>query len=125
DADDIPTDVRGRLRHILYSDHYHDVNRMREELRNQLLAIRDEPSVEMALVPMAAGGTDPMPATVITVTKEFVVIEASGGRRGVLSNEDVDYSRIVPDMTKVYSVGDRITGAFDIDTGGGMKYTML
>jgi predicted RNA-binding protein with RPS1 domain len=125
DADDIPTDVRGRLRHILYSDHYTDVNRMRDELRNQLMAIRDEPSVEMALVPMAAGGTDPVPATVITVTKEFVVIEASGGRRGVLGNADVDYNRIVTDMAKCYSVGDRVTGAFDVDTGGGMKYTLL
>lgn len=125
DADDIPTDVRGRLRHISYSDRYTDVNRMREELRNQLTAIRSEPSVEMALVPMAAGGTDPVPATVITVTAEFVVIEASGGRRGVLGNADVDYNRIVPDMTKMYAVGDKVTGAFDVDTGGGMKYTLL
>jgi predicted RNA-binding protein with RPS1 domain len=125
DADDIPTDVRGRLRHILYSDRYNDVRHMREELHNQLLAIRSEPAVEMALVPMAAGGTEPVPATVITVTREFAVIEASGGRRGVLGNADIDYGRVVPDMNKVYRVGDRVTGAFDVDTGGGMKYTML
>ncbi|GAB3865975.1 S1 RNA-binding domain-containing protein [Dactylosporangium cerinum] len=125
DAEDIPTDVRGRLRYIRYSDRYNDVRHMREELHNQLVAIRSEPAVEMALVPMAAGGTDPVPATVITVTREFAVIEASGGRRGVLGNADVDYGRIVPDMTKVYAIGDRVTGAFDVDTGGGMKYTML
>ncbi|MFI7553853.1 S1 RNA-binding domain-containing protein [Micromonospora sediminimaris] len=125
DPDDIPTDVRGRLRYIRYSDRYQDVSRMREELRNQLIAIRSEPVVEMALVPMAAGGTDPVPATVITVTSEFAVIEASGGRRGVLGNADVDYNRIVPDMTRLYSIGDRVTGAFDVDTGGGMKYTLL
>jgi small subunit ribosomal protein S1 len=125
DSDDIPTDVRGRLRHILYSAHYNDVGRMRDELRNQLAAIRNEPSVEMALVPMAAGGTDPVPARVITTTKEFVVIEASGGRRGVLGNADVEYSRIVPDMTRCFSTGDHVTGAFDVDTSGGMKYTLL
>ncbi|SCE66072.1 S1 RNA binding domain-containing protein [Micromonospora coriariae] len=125
DPDDIPTDVRGRLRYIRYSDRYQDVSRMREELRNQLIAIRSEPAVEMALVPMAAGGTDPVPATVITVTSEFAVIEASGGRRGVLGNADVDYNRIVPDMTRLYSIGTRVTGAFDVDTGGGMKYTLL
>ncbi|MFF0609799.1 S1 RNA-binding domain-containing protein [Nocardia tengchongensis] len=125
DSDDIPTDVRGRLRHILYSDRFNDVNRMREELRNQLQAMRSEPSVEMALLPMAAGGIDPVPAKVITVTPEFAVIEASGGRRGVLGNADVDYNRIVGDMSKMFAVGDSVAGAFDVDTGGGMKYTLL
>lgn len=123
--DDIPTDVRGRLRHITYSAHFSHIHAMRDELTNQLGAIRTESTVEMALVPMVSGGTDPVPARVITVTGDFVVVEANDGRRGVLGNADVDYDRIVSDMTRRFTVGEMLSGAFDVDTGGGMKYTLL
>ncbi|GAA4785788.1 hypothetical protein GCM10023200_19700 [Actinomycetospora chlora] len=123
--DDIPTDVRGSMRHIAYSAHFADVHRMRQELSRQLEAVALEPWVEMALVPMAAGGTDPVPARVINTAKEFIVIETGDGRRGVLGNADVEYDRIVPDMTRRFAVGDQLSGAFDVDTSGGMKYTLL
>ncbi|GAA3458689.1 S1 RNA-binding domain-containing protein [Saccharothrix longispora] len=125
DEDDIPTDIRGRVRVIKYSDHYLAIDEMKLALANQLTSIRAERSVEMALLPMASGGTDPVQARVVTVTKDFVVVEALDGRRGVLGNADVDYQRIVPDMARLFSVGDPLSGAFEVDIAGGVKYTLL
>lgn len=125
DVDDIPTDVRGRVRHIEYSAHFGAMHRMREKLRRELTAIREVRTVEMALVPMVAGGTDSVLARVISVTKELAVIEAADGSRGVLGNADVEYERIIPDMTRRFSEGDHVSGAFEFDSTGRMKYTML
>ncbi|ANZ36153.1 hypothetical protein BBK82_08825 [Lentzea guizhouensis] len=125
DLDDIPSDIRGRVRVIKYSDHYAAIDQMKVDLNLQLAAIRLEHSVEMALLPMASGGTDPVQARVVTVTKDFVVVEALDGRRGVLGNADVDYQRIVPDMSRLFSIGDPLSGAFEVDISGGVKYTLL
>jgi hypothetical protein len=125
DLDDIPSDIRGRVRVIKYSDHYAAIDQMKIDLGLQLAAIRAEHSVEMALLPMASGGTDPVQARVVTVTKDFVVVEALDGRRGVLGNADVDYQRIVPDMSRLFSIGDPLSGAFEVDISGGVKYTLL
>jgi len=123
DVNDIPVDVRGRLRYISYTSHFADIHRLRDDLSRQLVAIRKEPSVEMALVPMASGGTDPIPARVVTVTREHIVVQTlDGAKKGVLGNADVEYERIIPDMARRFSVGDHLSGAFDI---GGMKYTLL
>jgi len=125
DPEDIPSDVRG-LRYIQYSELYADMNQMREMLLAQLAAVREEPAQEMALIPMATGGTVvPTRAQVISVSRDFVVVQAADGARGVLGGEDVDWNRIVPDMTRKYAVGDRLDGAFEITPSGGMKYTLL
>jgi small subunit ribosomal protein S1 len=74
---------------------------------------------------VTAARTDVVPGTVVTTTKEFAVIEAVGDRRGVLANTDVDYSRIIPHMSKHFTVGERVSGAFDVDVNGVPKYTLL
>ncbi len=125
DPDDIPSDVRGRLRYITYSDHYKAMSRMRQELRLQIDAIRLEPATEMALVPLVAGGTDPVPARVVAVAKDFAVVQSADGRRGVLGGADVEYARLVPDLTRRFAEGDQLNGAFGVDINGGMKYTLL
>lgn len=125
DPDDIPTDVRGQVRYIEYSPHFDAVDRLRVELKAQLAAIRGEANVEMTLTPMVSGATVPAHARVVSLTREFVVVETDDGRHGVLGQEDVDYTRIIPDMTRRYGVGERLDGAFEVDPAGGMKYTML
>ena len=123
-ADDIPSDVRG-LRYIPYAYGYAEMAAMQKELRVQLEAVRKEPAQEMALIPMATGGTVPTRAQVVSVTREFAVVRADDGGHGVLAAEDVDWGRLITDMTRHYSVGDRVDGAFEILPTGGMKYTLL
>lgn len=123
-AEDIPSDIRG-LRHIPYSNSYADMSHMRDELRVQLKAVCEEPVQEMALIPMATGGTVPARAQVVSVSREFVVVRGDDGAHGVLGGEDVDWARIVPDMTRLYNVGDRLDGAFEMSPSGGAKYTLL
>jgi small subunit ribosomal protein S1 len=125
DPEDIPADLRGRFRYIRYSDRWNDMKKMREELVKQLEALLQEPLREMGLMPITAASTDIVPGTVVMTTTEFAVIEAAGDRRGVLANTDVDYSRIIPDMSKHYTVGERVSGAFDVDANGVPKYTLL
>ncbi len=125
DPDDIPTDLRGRFRYIRYSDRWNDMKKMREELVKQLEALLQEPLREMGLMPVTAASTDLVPGTVVTTTKEFAVIEAAGGRRGVLANTDVDYARVIPDMSKHFTLGERVSGAFDVEPNGVPKYTLL
>ncbi|WP_217242891.1 S1 RNA-binding domain-containing protein [Streptomyces sp. AC555_RSS877] len=124
DLKEIPADVKD-LRTITYSSHYAHMNRMREELRLALEAVREETVVEMTLLPMIGGGTVPVPARVVSASREFVVVETDDGRHGVLSNADVDYTRLVTDMTTKYEVGARLQGAFDMDARGDMRYTLL
>ncbi|MFE0805923.1 S1 RNA-binding domain-containing protein [Streptomyces sp. NPDC058794] len=123
-ADDIPSDVRG-LRYIPYSNLYADMSHMREELRVQLQAVRQEPVQEMALIPMATKGTVPARARVVSVSREFAVVRADDGTHGVLGHDDVDWSRIVADMTRLYAVGDVLDGAFELQPTGGAKYTLI
>jgi len=126
DPDDIPSDVRGRLRYIKYSPNFADVKRMRRELALQLDAIRKESHTEMAIVPMTTGGTEPAPTRVISVQQDFLVVETRDKRRAVLGNADVDYHRIVPDMSRRFKVGDELDGAFEMDaTTGATRYTLL
>jgi hypothetical protein len=51
DPDDIPTDVKGRYRHIPYSPMYADMQRMRNELVLELKALSETPAEEMAPMP--------------------------------------------------------------------------
>lgn len=124
-ADDIPSDVRG-LRYIPYAYGYAEMAAMQKELRAQLEAVRKEPAQEMALIPMATGGTVPTRAQIVSVSRDFAVVRADdGGGHGVLAAEDVDWGRLITDMTRHYSIGDRVDGAFEMLPTGGMKYTLL
>lgn len=124
-SDDIPTDVRGLYRYIPYDTDFESVDRLKEQLTQQLVAIREEGTTEMMLTPMPGSGSQPQVARVIIVEREFALVQSEDGRRGVLSNADVDYARLIPDMSKRYKVGDKVSGAFDVDFKGEAKYTLL
>ena len=123
--EDVPSDVRGLHRYIKYATDFKSVDQLKEQLTLQLQAIRQEPATEMLLVPMPNASTQSVPARVIIVDRQFVMVETETGRRGVLSANDVDYSRIVTDMSRRYSVGESLNGAFDVDLHGEAKYTLL
>ncbi|GGM76864.1 hypothetical protein ACFFX1_35780 [Dactylosporangium sucinum] len=125
-ADDIPTDVRGLYRYITYSPNYADIMRMRNELTLQLRALSQEPAEEMAPMPMPGGGRNSAPARVISIDREYVVVQDDSGRRGVMGVGDVDYSRLITDMSRRFKVGDRLDGAFVVDPmRSEMRYTLL
>jgi len=126
DPDDIPTDVKGLYRHIPYSPMYADMQRMRNELVLELKALSETPAEEMAPMPMPGGGRSSVPARIISVSRDYVVVQDERGRRGVMGNGDVEYSRLITDMTRRFKDGERIDGAFVIDPmRSEMRYTLL
>jgi small subunit ribosomal protein S1 len=129
DEDDIPSDVRGLNRFILYTQYFADMERMKRELTLQLEALREEPAEEWAPT-RYIGGTGinavAAPAGVIAVNHDYVLVQTDDGRLGVLRSGDVEYSRFIPDMTRRYTVGDRVEGAFLVDPQRGeARYTLL
>lgn len=124
DSDDLPSDVRG-LRTIRYSSNFADMNRMRDELLAALETMREEPSAEMMLVPMPTTGATPAPGMVVSATEDHAVIRTDDGRHGVLSASDVDYARIIHDMSAKFPRGTRVNGSFHVSAQGDMRYTLL
>jgi small subunit ribosomal protein S1 len=124
DASDIPSDITGLYRYIKYSEKWDEVEGMKEELRRQLDALRQEPAEEKMLTAMV-GGTTPAPGDVIApLAEEFVTIRTLDGRLATLSNAEVDYTRVIKHMTRRFSVGERVNGAFVTDAKGS-RYTLL
>ncbi|WP_028804786.1 S1 RNA-binding domain-containing protein [Streptomyces sp. 142MFCol3.1] len=126
EADDVPTDIKGLFRYIPYSPNYADMQRMRNELALELRALSEAPAEEMAPMPMPGGSRSSMPARVISVSQDYVVVQDERGRRGVMGNGDVEYSRLIKDMRRRFEVDQRIDGAFVIDPmRSEMRYTLL
>jgi S1 RNA binding domain len=128
DEDDIPSDVRGLNRFIHYTQHFSDVEKMKQELALQLLALREETPEERAPMPYHVGEMSavPAPANVIAVSQDYALVQTDDGRLGVLRSGDVEYGRFIRDMTRRYSVGERIEGAFLVDPQRGeARYTLL
>jgi predicted RNA-binding protein with RPS1 domain len=126
EADDVPTDIKGLYRYIPYSPNYADMQRMRNELALELKALSEAPAEEMAPMPMPGGSRSSMPARVISVSQDYVVVQDERGRRGVMANGDVEYSRLIKDMRRRFEVDQRVDGAFVIDPmRSEMRYTLL
>ncbi|WP_021591478.1 S1 RNA-binding domain-containing protein [Actinomadura welshii] len=66
-----------------------------------------------------------IPAEITHVEREFAVVRAEDGTSGVLSGMDVQWGRIIPNMTRRFSIGERVDGAFEAVPSGGKKYTLL
>jgi predicted RNA-binding protein with RPS1 domain len=120
DDEDIPSDIRGRYRYISYTAHYSDMGKMAQQLKERLETIRTESTTEMIISPMPGGGAESIPAIVESVSDEYVVVKTETGRRGVLANTDVEFSRVIKVMGRRFAVGDRLDGAFE-----GGRYTLL
>jgi small subunit ribosomal protein S1 len=120
---DVPSDLPG-LRYITYSPGWRDMERMKTELRMRLGILKAEASAELKLEPMTTSSVRPVSARVVSTTREHVVVEAEKGQYGVLGQADVDLTRMVADMSRQFSIGDVLNGAFEtID--GITKYTLV
>jgi small subunit ribosomal protein S1 len=82
-----------------------------------------------ATVPRPARPGPPRwPGRVIAVAKERAVIETEVGgcrRAWELGPADVDFTRLIPDMTRWFAPEDRVSGAIVTDTRGRSRYTLL
>lgn len=127
DPDDIPTDVRGLYKYIIYSDRAAATRHMRQELAQELKALSKEPSEEMALMPMPTPwGRNSVSARVIFADRDHVFVQDDSGRRAAMSDRDVEYSRLINDMRKRFPVGTVLDGAFVVDPmRSEMRYTLL
>jgi small subunit ribosomal protein S1 len=120
---DMPSDLPG-LRYIHYSPLIMDQQRMETELTRQLGVLAAEQGGERRLVPLETSTIRPVAARVVSTAHEHVVVEADKGQFGVLGTADVDWTRIIGDMTHRFSVGDVLNGAFET-VDGYTRYTLL
>jgi len=129
DLDHVPADYRGH-RVLTYSLKYKAMQDLKTGLLEQLVALREEPSQERDLSPFwpDSGYNVTAAATVIQVEPEYAIVRTDDPLRppAVLSNADVDLTRIINDMTKRFKPGDRVEGAFVGDPRKGTaKYTLV
>jgi small subunit ribosomal protein S1 len=127
--EDIPTDIKGRIRPLVYSmDGAGGVDLM-EDLKQLLQTTREQVVTENRLVPILSDPiTEVRQATVITVSTDHAVVdtEERGPRRFcVLSDRDVTYTKRVRDLTKVVKAGQRLSGAIVTDINGESRYSLL
>jgi|SRR5215467_1704636 len=122
-SDDMPTDLPG-LRYISYSPLLKDMRRMEKELAKQLEVLGEEKLTERRLVAMETVTIRPVPARVVSTTREHVIVEAEKGQYGVLGTADVEWGRVIGDMTHRFSIGEVLNGAFET-TDGYTRYTLL
>ena len=123
ERDDIPSDLQGE-RYISYGNDGTSMMRMARELKETIAARRSEAVNEMMTVPMPGAGTASVPAEVISVVKDAVTVQAADGRRAVMGPGDVTWSRLITDMTKKFTVGEELKGAFEMDLSGNQRYTL-
>jgi hypothetical protein len=125
--EDIPADLRGRVRPIIYEPEGLGVHSLIKKLKDELEVVRGDVVTENNLVPLRGTTAEPMPGTVVLVTKERAVVETDDrGCRQLLelSNADVDYTRLISDMTRRFKVDDRLSGAV-VTVEDVKRYTLL
>jgi small subunit ribosomal protein S1 len=126
--EDIPNDVRGHLRPVLWTPGDHmGAPKLMQSLANELKTIRAEAVTENAFVPLKGASTEPAPGRIVLVEKDRAVVETDGGHHDLLplDGAHVTYSRFVTDMTHLYKVGDRLDGAITTNLEGARFYTLL
>jgi small subunit ribosomal protein S1 len=128
DLGHVLTDYRGH-RVLTYSLMYDDMEALKKALVEQINALLATPSTEQTLAPLPGiGHVVNAPATVDRVEREYVVVRMDDPSRppAVLSNADVDVTRLIPDMSRRFKVGDRVEGAFVVDTiNSRVTYTLV
>jgi len=98
--DDVPADLRGRVRPILYQGAGLGVAALMRRLKEHLQIVRHEAITENDLLPLKSAETEPISATIVLVAKNRMVIETDdrGHRRlWELSSADTAYT---PDATR-------------------------
>lgn len=126
--DDIPTDFRSGDRYYVYPTdmNWTATRTFQQQVTNQIVALLSLPANELEPRPLVGHSTEEVDGTVVTVTPELAVIKTDGGTHAVLSGDEIDWSRIYPDLTKRFQVGQQVHGRFVHDAQRkGTKYTLL
>jgi small subunit ribosomal protein S1 len=128
DPEDVPVDLRQFVQ-ISYSTNGSALVQFTRKLQKNILAARDEPVTEAMLTPLPGVGGSPeeVPATVIHVTPTFATVRTQDGRLGILSPDEVSWTRRVRDLTtfRDIAVGKELKGAFVVDLNGQSKYSLI
>jgi len=127
--DDIPTDIKGRIRPLVYSLVDAGGVDLMVGLKQLLQTTKEQVVTENRLDPILSDPiTEVRQATVLTVTTDHAVVdtEERGSRRFyALGDRDVTYSKRVRDLTKVVRPGQRLNGAIVTDINGETRYSLL
>jgi small subunit ribosomal protein S1 len=125
-VEDIPTDLRGHLRPVLYTAAGLGVAELVRGLEQELQSVRTETVIENTFVALPTITGEPKPGHVLAVQPDNAVIETEGERELLhLHAANVTYTKRVTDMTHLYKPGDRLSGAITTDIHGKRYYTLL
>jgi small subunit ribosomal protein S1 len=127
-GDDVPADLRDKSQVILYDTAGMGIATLIQSLRGRIRQSRSEPVTENSFTPLAGTATWRTEGVVVLVAKDQVMVETveeGTTRLRALGNRDVDYGRIVSNMSRLFRVGDRLDGAVTTGPDGAERYTLL
>jgi small subunit ribosomal protein S1 len=124
--EDIPTDLRGHLRPVLYKAEGLGFTELMRGLEKELKSVRDETVIENTFVSVTTITGESKPGRVIAVQPESAIVETEGEEELLhLHAANVTYTKHVTDMTRQFKYGDRLSGAITTDLMGKRYYTLL
>jgi hypothetical protein len=122
--EDIPTDLRGHLRPVLYQVEGLGITTLTSGLEAELQAVRTETVIENTFTPLSTITGELKPGRVLAVLPDSAVVEADGELLH-LPAANVTYAKRITDMTHVCKPDDRLNGAIITDVHGKRCYTLL
>lgn len=124
--EDIPSDLRGHLRPVLYKAEGLGVTELVRGLEKELESVRTEPHIENNLVPIPTITGEPKPARIFAVQQESAIVQTEGDDELLLLHPaNVTYAKHVTDMTRMFKPGERLSGAIATNRAGKRYYTLL
>ncbi|MET7284189.1 hypothetical protein ABZS29_38505 [Kribbella sp. NPDC005582] len=125
--DDIPIDFQGdRVQKYPGDLNYLDVEEFRRTLVKELVAVQAELPDEMEFAPLKGFAPEDAPGQVLSVDRERAVVQIDGTTDiYLLSGRDVDWNRVVTDLTKKFRVGQPVRGSIVHNPDGGKFYSLL
>ena len=124
DPGDVPADLAGLVQ-IRYSTTGREILQFTRDLRKNIEAARKEPINEVAFTLLSGRGTEPIHATVMSVSKDFATVLAEDGRRAFLNAEDYSWTRRRTDLTKLLREDQELDGAFVANVKGETRYSLV
>jgi S1 RNA binding domain len=124
--EDIPSDLRGHLRPVLYKAEGLGVAALVRGLEKELETVRVETHIEKKPVPMPTITGEPKPGRIFAVQPDSAIVLTEGEEELLLLRPaNVTYVKRVTDMTRMFKPGDGLSGAIATDDSGKRYYTLL
>ncbi|MFI9050066.1 hypothetical protein [Streptomyces sp. NPDC053427] len=125
---DVPTNVRGQLRPIPYTQDMQRIRKLKEDLKERIRTELRRTDPEMDLKARTGSGAFEATTTVEIACRDHVFVrDINDARRSAeLRREDLGYDEMLPeDMAthKDYCQGSTVTGCFVTDDEGRVKFT--